>query len=594
MNQSPLLLTRQNADKARDLSALRQLPPLITPYKATIIFGLLGVLAAGGCTLALGKVFQHLVDSGLKAGNPQALGQGLLLLFGLIIVLAIASYLRLVLLTGTAEQMMADLRQKVLGHLLQLDLGWFEGQKTGDLMARLTADIAVLQVLFGTSMPIALRNILLVTGGLIMMAMSSLALSGMVLLLVPAIFIVLSILGPKVRAAGKNLQEQTGLVGAHLNENLNAIREIQAFTREADKTTEFIAVNRRTVEAAWRYVKRRGLLSSMIILVVFSGIALLLWVGGKQVMAGTLSPGQLSAFVFYAIIVAGSVGSLSEIYGDLLRASGALERLDEILKVTSRIRVSPTQQTMPVNGTGVLQLEQVSFAYATRSETMALDDISVTFAPGQITAIVGPSGSGKTTLFSLLLRFYDPDAGRILLDGIDIRDLHLQEYRAVFGLVPQDPTLFSASIRGNIAFSAADIDDDAVIKAAMAAGAHDFILQFPQGYDTVLGERGTRLSGGQAQRLALARALLRDPQILLLDEATAHLDSETEGAVHDALRLNRQQRTTLIIAHRLSTIQHADRILVMENGRLVASGTHQELLNTSALYQRLTTSQFRM
>lgn len=590
MQQSPVALARQNGLKARDLSPLRLLLPLISPYKKNVFFGLLGVLAAGGCTLAIGRVFQHLVDSGLNQGNPDALSRGLWMLLGLIAILAGASYVRLVLLTGSSEQIMADLRRKLLGHMLHLDMDWFERQKTGDLMARMTADIAVLQVLFGTSLPVALRNTLLVSGGLLMMALSSLTLSGMVLLLVPVLVAILYVLGPAVRRAGKTMQEQTGMVGAHLNENLHAIREIQAFVREDTKQAEFSAVTQNAVDAAWRYVRRRGLLSSMIILSVFSGIAGLLWVGGKQVMDGTLSPGQLSAFVFYALLVAGSVGSLSEIYSDLLRAAGALERLDDIMRTTSRLHKANLPQS--TGKRGELQAHDVSFAYVTRPETMALEHINLTFHPGQITAIVGPSGSGKTSLFSLLLRFYDPQQGRITLDGQDIRQLDLQSYRRHFALVPQDPTLFSTSIRDNIAFGLPDSSHENIVAAAQAAGAHDFILRFPQGYDTILGERGTRLSGGQAQRIALARALLRDPQILLLDEATAHLDTETEFAVHDALRLHRQNRTTLIIAHRLSTIRHADRILVLDNGHLVADGSHQELLNSSALYQRLVTSQF--
>ncbi|MDB5478582.1 MAG: transporter ATP-binding protein [Alphaproteobacteria bacterium] len=594
MQQSPLARARQNGQKGRDLGSLRLLPPLVGPHKAKFGLGLVAVLLAGGCVLALGQVFQHLVDKGLAHnGNIQALHQGLLQLLALVVILAVASYGRLVLLTGTAEQMMAELKQKMLAKLLHLDMAWFERQKTGDLMARMTNDISLLQVLFGTSLPVALRNALLVVGGLVMMAMSSLVLSGMVLLLVPVILVILYMLGPSVRQRGKLLQERIGLVGAHLNESLTAIHEIQAFTREQDKEGEFAAVNARAVDAAWSYVGRRGLLSSLIILVVFASIAGLLWVGGKQVLGGVLTPGQLSAFVFYALLVAGSVGTLSEIYGDLLRAAGALERLDEVLSTVPKIQpVSPLAAlSQPV--TGRLQLEAVSFSYESRPDARALDQIDLTFNPGEITAIVGPSGSGKTTLFNLLLRFYDPSLGRILFDGIDIRHLDPKTYRRHFSLVPQDPTLFSASIRDNIAFNAPDIVQDAIIAAAQKAGADGFITGFPDGYDTLLGERGTRLSGGQAQRIALARALLRDPLVLLLDEATAHLDSETESAVHDALRFNRQNRTTLIIAHRLSTIQHADRILVLEHGKLVASGTHETLLESSDLYQRLTTSQFR-
>lgn len=593
LHQSPLTIARQNGFKARNLSALRLLPPVIRPHRWILAGGLLAVLVAGACTLGLGRVFQHLVDHGLRNDNPTALLHGLLSLLGIVLILATASYGRLVLLTGGAEQMMAELRQRVLSHLLHLDIAWYENHKTGDLMARLTSDIAVLQVLFGTSLPVALRNILLISGGLVMMAMSSLSLSGLVLMLVPVLFMLLYFLGPSVRTLGKAMQERIGMVGANLNESLVAIHEIQAFTREDAKEAEFRTINTRAVNAAWAYVRRRALLSSLIILIVFCSIAGLLWVGGKQVIAGTLTPGQLSAFVFYALLVASSVGTLSEIYSDLLRAAGALERLDDIANATSSINVPPNPKSIPVPAKGLLQLDQVSFAYGSRPETNAMDAMQLDFAPGEITAIVGPSGAGKSTLFALLLRFYDPVQGRILFDGLDIRDLDPREYRSHFSLVPQDPTLFSATIRDNIAFGTPDADDAAIIKAATEAGAHRFIEQFPDGYATMPGERGTRLSGGQAQRIALARALLRDPLILLLDEATAHLDSETEAAVHHALRFNRKNRTTLIIAHRLSTIQHADRILVLENGQLVASGTHKELMEHSPLYQRLTQSQFR-
>lgn len=590
--QSPLALARQNGQKARNLSAIRLLWPLIAPRRWPFGAGIAAVLVAGGCTLALGKVFQHLVDHGLHGDNLDALHQGLIQLLILVALLAGASYGRLVLLTGTSETVMADLRAKVLKNLLSLDAVWFESQKTGDLMARMTADIGLLQVLFGTSLPVALRNLLLVSGGLVMMAMSSLLLSGLTLILVPAILVILYCLGPSVRQRGKQMQERIGQLGANLNETLTAIHEIQAFTREDVKNAEFAALTDNAVSAAWRYVRRRGLLSSLIILVVFASIALLLWVGGQQVITGILSPGQLSAFVFYALLVAGSVGTLSEIYGDLLRAAGAVERIEDILQARSTIRLHAPEQAIPAGATAMLSFDAVSFAYTTRADQNSLSDLSATFQPGQITAIVGPSGAGKTTMLNLLLRFYDPTGGAIRYDGIDIRHFDPLEWRRLFSLVPQSPTLFSTTIRENIAFNSPGFTDDQIIAAATAAGAHGFITGFTDGYDTILGERGTRLSGGQAQRIALARALLRDPAILLLDEATAHLDSETERAVHDALRFHRRNRTTIIIAHRLSTIQHADRILVLEHGQLAASGTHQELLNTSALYQRLTTSQF--
>lgn len=593
VNPSPVTLARQNALKAQNLSAFRLIPPLLRPYWRKMACGLIAVLVAGSATLGLGKIFQHLVDYGLRSDNLQALGSGLLSLLGLVVILAIASYIRLVILTGTTELMMANLRRTIFNHLVHLDVTWFEKQKIGDIMARMSADISLLQVLFGTSMPVALRNLLLVSGGLIMMATSSPSLSGFVLLLVPALVLILISIGPSVRKNGKFLQEQTGIMNAHLNENLNAIRETQAFSQETTQAAEFGLLNDNVVQATWQYVRKRGLLSSLVITVVFSSIAGLLWVGGKQVIEGTLSPGQLSAFVFYAMLVAGSSGTLSEIYGDLLRAAGALERIDEILQARSSIQSPEKPVTLDEKPTGLLQFHDVVFSYPTRQDVMAMDHLSTTFAPGQITAIVGPSGSGKTTLLNLLLRFYDPAAGHITFDNIDIRQFEPSAYRTLFSLVPQDPALFSTSLRDNIAFSQPQATTEQIEQAAKTAGAHDFIMQFPDGYNTILGERGTRLSGGQAQRIALARALLRDPTVLLLDEATAHLDSETETAVHNALRFNRQNRTTIIIAHRLSTIRHADRILVMDHGKLVASGTHDELFTQSELYRRLATSQLQ-
>jgi ATP-binding cassette subfamily B protein len=424
-----------------------------------------------------------------------------------------------------------------------------------------------------------------------MMALSSPRLSLFVLAMAPVIFLLLALLGPMVRVRGKALQDKIGAVGAQLAESLSAMREIQSFTRETAQANMFQSVNNEAIAAAWRYVKRRGLMSALVILVIFSSVASLLWFGGHQVIAGDLTGGQLTAFVFYALLVAGSAGTLSEIFGDLQRASGALERIDHVLRTRPDI-VAPTNAKSVPQTPKQISFDDVSFAYASRPEIKAMDRIKLTLDTGKTTALVGPSGAGKSTFFDLLLRFYDPQQGAVRLDGTDITEFSPHEYRRLFALVPQDPTLFSMSIADNIRFGTECSIED-IKRAARDAGADDFIAALPDGYDTILGERGTRLSGGQAQRLALARALLRDPFILLLDEATAHLDSSTEALVQQKLQQTRKGRTSFVIAHRLSTVQNADLILVLEQGKLAAQGTHQELLNNSVLYQQLVRSQLK-
>ncbi len=593
VNLSPVAAMRQNTPKAADWGALRLLWPRTRPYIGILSIGLAAILAAGAVVLALGQVFRHLVDSGLQAGDAAALHGALFQMLALVFVLAGASYMRLVLLTGTAERIVADLRRAVFNHLLRLDLPWFESQKTGDLVSRLSGDIAVIQILVGTSLPIALRNALLVTGGLAMMALSSLTLSLFVLGIIPVLLAVLLVLGPGLKTLGRTVQEQNGAIAALMAESLGAIRDIQAFVRESLWQTKFAAANDAAIHVTAAYVRRRAMMSSAMITVVFCAICGLIWFGGTQVIDGKISAGELSAFVFYALLVAGSVGALSEIAGDLQRASGALSRIQDLLNAAPQIRNADGAQPVASDGLSAVALENVTFHYPSRPETPALKNISLTIAPGETLAVVGPSGSGKTTLFHLLLRFYDPQQGRVTLDGADSRGLDLAAWRRLFALVPQDPVLFSDSVAANIAFGDPEIAQADIQNAAQQAGAQNFIQNLPQKYDTVLGERGMRLSGGQAQRLALARALLHKSKILLLDEATAHLDSETESAIQNALRHARRNQTTLIIAHRLSTVQHADRIVLLENGQISAIGAHSELLEKSDLYRRLTKTQLQ-
>jgi ATP-binding cassette subfamily B protein len=591
VNLSPSAAMRQNAPKAANLSALRFLAPRLEAYAPTLIGGLISVTLASAAVLAIGQVFRHLVDFGLGARDTSALHGGLILMIFLVLTLAGASFARLTLLTGAAERLIADLREEVLNHILKLDMEWFSHQKTGDLVSRLSGDIAVLQILIGTSMPVALRNILMVTGGLAMMMMSSLRLSLVVLGAIPVLLGVVFVLGPRLKSLGKHVQEQSGAIAALMAESLGAIRDLQAFARESLWQRKFAAANISAIRATKSYITRRALLSSAMIAAIFSAICGLVWFGGLQVISGRITAGELSAFVFYALLVAASVGALSEILGDLQRASGALERIHEILNVTPRItsRENARNASIPVE----ISLRNVTFAYPSRPDSAALDNINLTIKSGETLAVVGPSGGGKTTLFNLLLRFYDPQKGGIVIDGSDIREFDLASYRRLFALVPQDPVLFSASVAENIAFGEDNIPQSKIAQAANDAGASSFIESLPDKYQTILGERGARLSGGQMQRLALARALLKESRILLLDEATAHLDSETESAIRNMLVQSRAGRTTLIIAHRLSTVQHADRIIVMDHGKIAAIGTHQELLNSSELYQRLTRTQLQ-
>ena len=422
-----------------------------------------------------------------------------------------------------------------------------------------------------------------------MMVLSSPSLCLVMLAIVPLVLMVLALWGPRVRVSGKELQDSVGHVAAQLAESLTAVREIQAFGCEQQQMQFFLQRNRANVAAAWRYMRRRGVLSSCIITLLFSSIAGLLWFGGQQVMRGDLSPGQLSAFVFYGLLVAGSAGALSETYGDVQRAAGALSRLQALKNAPATIAAPAQPKEVPA-ASKILRFEGVSFHHATRPDVNVLDRVDLELDTAQTIAFVGPSGAGKSTLFDMVLRFYDPNGGRVSLDGSDIREFVPSEYRKLFSWVPQDPTLFSMSIAENIGFGAT-LPRAAIESAARAACIHDFIAALPDGYDTALGERGVNLSGGQAQRLALARALAHDPHVLLLDEATAHLDTENEALVHKALREVRSGRGIWLIAHRISTAQQADCIVVLEAGRVAAIGTHQELVKDCALYQRLAKGQ---
>lgn len=576
--------------KSIDFKALYKIFPYLKPYRGRLLGGLVSVFAASAIVLILGRGLQWLIDHGLSQDRPELLNRAVLGLLVLVVLLAMTSYVRLTTLTILSERVIADLRQAIMARILRREPAWFETRRAGDVITRLTNDTAVVQLLLGTSLPISLRNFLLVVGGLTLMAVHSWVLSLLVLASLPLILAVLKIIGPHVRRDARLWQDKVGVFGAQVQESFSAVRDVQAFAQEDWQIEQVARSSNDAVHAAWLYVRRRAVMASIIMLVVFSAIASLLWVGGHQVLSGELSAGQLSAFVFYALVVASAVGALSEVFGDMQRAASAMERLmdwqDDVLAIAS-----PDYPTAIPAGEKIWAFDHVGFMYPSRPDRKVLDDVSFAIKPGEFVAIVGPSGSGKSTLLHLLMRFADPQEGRVTLNETAVTDFDVQTYRRLIGYVPQDPVLLAGTVRDAIRFGLKSASEEQIIKAAQEAAAHDFIIALPQAYDTELGERGTRLSGGQIQRLALARALLLQPSLLVLDEATAHLDAASEQAIHQTLFAQRGQRSILLITHRLATVQHADRIIVMDKGRIVAMGTHQQLLVDCGLYVQFVTMQ---
>ncbi len=567
---------------------------LLRPYSARIVAALIALIVAASCMLLIGQGLRQVIDRGFSGGSPELLDYALLGLVAVILLMAAATYSRFYLVSWLGERITADLRRRVFGHLLQLSPEFYEQNRTGDLLSRLTNDTTQLETVIGSSVSMALRNSLLLIGGLIMLAVTSLKLTALVLAAIPLVMVPILAFGRRLRKLARTSQDKVAEVGAFTDEVVHEIRTVQSYGHQNQAAQDFNWRVEETFQAGRQRIRQRAKLVAAVITLAFTAIALILWVGGHDVLAGRMSGGQLSAFIFYAVMVAGAVGTISEVMGELQRAAGATERLVELLATPALISSPANPQALPQPARGELAFTGVNFAYPSRPERLVLEDFNLSIAPGEKVALVGPSGAGKTTVFQLLQRFYDPSAGEISLDGVAISQADLAEVRGRIALVPQDPVIFAGSLRDNVRYARPDASDAEVLAACEAAYAMEFIRQLPEGLDSQMGERGVRLSGGQRQRIAIARAVLADRPILLLDEATSALDSNSEQMVQQALERLMQGRTSLMIAHRLSTVVNADRILVLHQGKLLASGSHRQLLETSDLYRELAQHQFQL
>ena len=581
------------APRPATLPSLLPVIGFLRPYKLRLAGASTALLFTAGATLSLGRGLQVLIDEGFGSGNSDQLTGAIGLLVAIAGAMAVGTFVRFYLVSWLGERVSADIRKAVFDNIICLHPGFFETNRSGEIMSRLTTDTTLLQTIIGSSFSMALRSSLTLAGALVMMFITNLKLSLIIALGVPLVLLPILIFGRRVRRLSNQSQDSIASVGSYAGEVIQHIKVVQSYTQEQFESAAFAREVERAFAIARRRIWQRSLLICGAIMLLFVGMAGMMWEGGQDVISGRMTGGELGAFVFYAIMVGSGVATVSEVWGELQRAAGAAERLIELLNTRSLID-DPGRKEMPAAPSRPeLALESVSFAYPTRPGQLALRDFSLPIRAGKSLALVGPSGAGKSTVFELLQRFYDPQQGRILLNGVNIRELGLHQLREHIALVPQHPALFTGDVRYNIAYGRPDATDAEVIAAARAAHADEFINRLPDGYASHLGEQGVRLSGGQRQRIALARAILNDPEILLLDEATSALDSESEYQVQQALQELMKNRTTVIIAHRLSTILHADNIAVLDQGRLVATGTHAELLQGSELYQRLASLQFR-
>lgn len=565
----------------------------VRPYRWQALGALMALLVTAGITLSMGQGIRLLVDQGFMTQSAHLLNRSIAVFMVLVLALAAGTFARFYLVSWIGERCVADIRKQVFDHLIDLHPGFYENNRSSEIQSRLTTDTALLQSVIGSSMSLFLRNLLMVIGGIVLLFITNPKLTSIVVVALPLVLAPILMFGRQVRSLSRQSQDRIANVGSYVAETLTQIKTVQAYNHQAEDRRRFASTVEQAFDTARQRIVQRAWLIALVIVLVLGAVAVMLWVGGMDVIGGRISAGELAAFVFYSLIVGSAFGTLSEVVGELQRAAGAAQRIAELLQARSDIQ-PPVDglQRLPARVSGELVLEEVVFAYPSRATMPAIKGLTLSVRPGETLALVGPSGAGKSTLFDLLLRFYDPQQGRILMDGIDLRQVDPQDLRRHFATVSQAPALFFGSVEDNIRYGRADATTAQVEEAARIAHAHDFIVQLPQGYQTPLGDAGLGLSGGQRQRLAIARALLVDAPILLLDEATSALDAQSEHLIQQALPTLMQGRTTLVIAHRLATVQNADRIAVIDQGCLVAVGTHAELVAGNALYARLAQLQF--